>query len=127
MKLADLDPATMMASAELDALVAEWMGWRLEFFPIADCWCDDAGNRRHSVLHWSPSTNPADAGEARRKAKQSSIRFCFAQGFIAEIEGYVSACMLHETDGHGGRAEALATSRALAAAIKAKGKKHADS
>ena len=70
---------------------------------------------------WSPSTNPAHAGEARRKAGVSGVRHDILGGYCCvAIHTYYSAvCFYADTNGHKGKAEALATCRAIVVALQA--------
>ncbi len=142
--LPKIDPATEMPLAELDALIAgpAWMGWEpvIEFGRIVR-WLTDTGNRsvsRGIPSGWHPTTNAAHAGEARRRAddytletvwKRKSKSRPFVQGIQASIylRGYgrfSAQAMPWEVTGSTDdeikeRAEALATCRAILAAIQA--------
>ncbi len=123
MNLHDLDSATLQPSAELDALIAEkWMGWRRgpNIGGRHRCWHGADAVGVYRVSEWSPSTNPAHAGEARRKARSSKIvhahngcRCVINEGEGATTVGY------RETNGDKGKAEALVTCRATIAALQA--------
>jgi len=126
--LSTLDPATLPASAELDALVAEWRGWKRGSnwygTNVADGWIKGP---RTMVFDWSPSTNPAHAGEARREAEYWEIeRTPWVKSWGVYCRVYVDeswftgSCGPEEVNGDKGRAEALATCRAIAAAMKAR-------
>jgi|GEM_PF-6957202 len=128
------DPATVKASAELDALIAgpDWMnyGARLVRESVSSNlgvgYCDRCvvGNRQ-----WSPSTNAAHAGEARRVADLwtlSLLRVGEHSRIVCGLskdgvygEGH---CDLAEVYGDKKLAEALATCRAILAAVQAKHK-----
>jgi hypothetical protein len=133
MNLQDLDPATLMPSAVRDALIArEWMGWTRaantrdmepgEF--VAEngnvwMWVADG------LVTWSPSTNPTHAGEARRKAFSWGLHTDLAEeGSIDAITCWLGdvygLCRVSETDGNVGKAEALATCRAIVAVLQAR-------
>jgi hypothetical protein len=136
MNLHDLDPATLMPSPELDALIAkEWMGWECVpyYHRFVNVATDDGRYYKitdiESVDKWSPSTNPTHAGEARRKVARWEL--CVVRGGDRweepgiECRLYTGAgvgiggAMLAETDGNVGEAEALATFRAIVAALQA--------
>jgi len=133
-----LDPALMKAGAELDAMVAEWMGWE-QSSSNQDCWIEVGTPpdfiHRHFYIHygggepklngdavlWSPSTNPAHAGEARRKAISSEVIHntsipdaCHVVIVDATGGCHFGECSYAETDGDKGLAEALAICRAIA-------------
>lgn len=117
--LRTIDPATVPASPELDALIAEqWMRWN-KATPKDSCWywTDTAGKRLHSHL-WSPSTNPAHAGEARRKAEYSQVIHHNDRTHV-QVDSHFVTVYLTETNGDKGKAEALATCRAIVAVLKA--------
>ena len=138
--LESVDPATLQPGSELDTLIAEkWMGWRRG----GECnryWAPITGTHldySRSISNWSPSTNPAHAGEARRKAEHwlietyKWIRYTdSAQGDAIRVELYPDEkkrfeeewsgdCQLSEINGDKGAAEALATCRAIVAKLKA--------
>ena len=112
MNLQDLDPNTLMPSPELDALIAEkWMGWVSNYRPEPGC---------VFPVCWSLS-NPAHAGEARRKADESEVSHSvsFGQsGCFVTIEGHEGFAPWSDPDDKG-PAEALATCRAIVAAMQA--------
>jgi len=126
-----LDPATLPASAELNALIAEWCEWELIGYNGDDAiWEDNEG-----TIVWNgpfrPSTNPAHAGEARRQACASQVHqegygavMVHIQTSVPPWPGagsyYSGYCDCAETTGDKGKAEALATCRAIAAAAKAR-------
>lgn len=125
-----IDPATVLASPELDALIAEkWMGWKKEPNPDATVfttrWLSPEGCRLPlEANNWSPSTNPAHGGEARRKKKLSRIYDNDENvGVLIEVGKCAGwgQVRCHETnnDNDKGKAEALATCRAIVAALKA--------
>jgi hypothetical protein len=142
MNVKDLDPATLQAGPELDCLIAEkWMGWEWlppyeiqigggpkHDYPRCGCWETPDGRR---FLIWSPSTNPDHAGEARRVADSwvltdvETVRH--ADGIVCHLlvgmAWHSGACSFAETDGDKDRAEALATCRAIAAAMQGQRKK----
>lgn len=110
MKLSNLDPATLMASAEVDAIIHDkWMGRRPETCP--------------------PYSNNADyAGKARRLAKFSDVAHthgsrAITPGCAVAIEccGEMHARWCGYTEVHESEesAEALATARAIIAALQA--------
>jgi hypothetical protein len=118
------DPATAKAGAELDALIAEkWMGWTPKMGP-GGCAVREKGQLPGEFAYWFPSTNPAHAGEARRKAADWTL-FRFREGIGCYIWDRVpgpaqhAACLFTETNGSEELAEALATCRAILAALKA--------
>lgn len=135
MILTDLGPATLPSSAELDALIAEkWMEWSAVCSSgVLLGWHDSEGEYRShmkgNARQWSPSTNPAHAGEARREARAWTLwSFLGADGETAGFQCYVNVggwktfggrCEISETNGDKGRAEALATTRAIVAALQA--------
>lgn len=131
--LLTLDPATLQASPELDALIAEkWMGWHKE--PGFNPWFDKDSSFAHAG-GWSSSTNPANAGEARRKAGRWRLELGMhvtpiaSDGWDLGImcvlwpdgsgRGISASCAFPETDGDKALAEALATTRAIVAAMQA--------
>lgn len=125
--LETLDPAPLKAGAETDALISEWMGWEIETHdgkpPHVHPWGDRG--RWRWLVDWSPSTDPAHAGEAMRKADWSScihVKHRVAAG--VEFGGicYYGTCDYSEVTGDTeeeikGKAQALATCRAIAAAM----------
>ncbi len=137
--LLKIDPATAMPSAELDTLIAKWMGWgRCEMIDgllrrVVNAW-DCGGKRKFAVHHWSPTTNAAHAGEARRRAGRSKLDHSATFNVTGSCRCYISvgsACVgqsvgYHEVAGTDDeiheRAEALATCRAILAAIQARHK-----
>lgn len=128
MNLMAIDVATLQPGLELDALIAEkWMGWE-PCCPVETVlgWHDPvsgeyrSGTQGNSSI-WSPSTNPAHAGEARRKEGDWELFSNPKDGnimcrFHGRHEGF---CSLSETNGDKGKAEALATCRAIVAVLKA--------
>ena len=121
-----IDSATVPASPELDALIAEkWMGWR-KLESLREQVFEEVGGHYHYIHRdWSPSTNPAHAGEARRKADASSLSHsgvaakCVLIGDHAGRGDAFWECGYSETNGDKGKAEALATCRAIVAGLKA--------
>ena len=135
------DPAIAMPSAEIampsakfDVLVADWC--RLEAHAIfGRCQASEPGIRLSRF--WSPTTNAAHAGEARRKVVESEL-LSHGNTISGEMPGIwcniwckgiksQGRCMLSEVTGSTDaeikeRAEALATCRAILAAIQAKHK-----
>ena len=135
MNLLDLDPATLMPSAEYDVKIAtEWMRWQqINGGFYKGKWL--MGDRSvHPSPNWSPTTNVEHAGEARRMADgwaitttQGKVGSRYATvGIYCElfVDGlhYHGRCRLEETNGDPGLAEALATSRAIWAAMGAREK-----
>ncbi len=135
MSLANVDTATLQSGPELDALIAEkWMGWRQDFSFLqtnSKYWRNGAGLCRSSD-QWKPSTNPAHAGEARRKAESwdlhtfncpkpttVSCSLLVSGEWQVSGGGSVGWCKYTETNGDKGRAEALATCRAIVDMLKA--------
>jgi len=141
----DIDPTELQASPELDAWIAtEWMGWEWlppyeiqigggpkREYPRCGAWKRGEGTRDWiSVRYWSPSTTAAHAGEARRKAGEWLLDTLAEGERLVGIQcvirgGYSGECMFREVTGDTdeeirAKAEALATSRAIAAAIKGK-------
>ena len=130
------DPAKAKAGPETDARMAEWMGWRQHF----GLWFDADGPTGYgyteaAMVNWSPSTNPAHAGEARRKADNWDMETFFGgtsgnlvRGVRASIDmGYYGKAYASEVTGGTKEeiialVEALAICRAIGEAIKAKGK-----
>ncbi len=130
--LHDLDPATLQPLAELDALIAEkWMGW------IWDTG-QGVGHRTGWVVelkagnlgrkNWSPFTNPAHAGEARRKAFSWRLQLQYSENDELGIgcrlwadpdTFYDGFCLLGKTNGDKAAAEALATCRVIVAMLQA--------
>lgn len=129
--LKTLDPATATGSPELVALIAEkWMGWetRIQF---GGCCVHIPGVRGFDSGPWSPFTNPAHAGEARRKADSWDIGAIPAyedHECYPGIECLISrdgkhgygACSFAEVNDDEGQAEALAAMRAILAVLKAR-------
>lgn len=124
--LATIDPATMQAGPEFDALIAvKWMGWHS--WRGSPRWHDSMENLVASYSDWSPSTNPAHAGEARRKADTWTLDTTIGPGRPIGIECHFGllegdgsgGCLFSETNGDKGKAEALASTRAIAAAMQA--------
>lgn len=141
MDLNAIDSATVQPSPELDALIAEkWMGWT-QSKSNEDCWCDVGIApdfvHRHFYIHygdgkpelnddailWSPSTNPAHAGEARRKADYWGVKRWYGsdgrERVRADIDKIECFCAFDETNSDKGKTEALATCRAIVEALKA--------
>ena len=115
-----------LSATELNDLIGDkWMGW---WFGPDKRW-HVRDNIVRELQDWFPSTNPAHAGEARRKAADATVRHSLAEGgcFIdlsVEIagvltHGFCGACYYSETNGDKGKAEALATCRAIVAVTKA--------
>jgi len=127
-----IDPTTLPASPELDVLVAEWMGWqRVETIP--DLLHDNqyqvcavtGAISRSGHRSWSPSTNAAHAGEARRKADKWEMWFGYANtgmGIVCRVwrNGHSGIGRSNHSKINGmGQAEALATVRAIAGVARA--------
>ncbi len=121
--LANCDPAAKEAGPEFDVLVAvKRMGWPPysalnKVRCVAGAYAIGADGEP-----FSPSTNPAHAGEARRKAGWSNVHH--ENGGVVVVIGIDGrtghgSCAYSETNGDKGEAEALATCRAIAAAMKA--------
>ncbi len=116
-----INPETVLASPELDALIAEkWMGWTRSSH--GDYWL--TGEDVRTAYTFEPSTNPAHAGEARRKAKWFSVEASPLDGEPLGITCWINrqssgGCWYDETNGDKGKAEALATCRAIVEALKA--------
>ena len=133
------DPAKAEAGPETDARMAEeWMGWRQHF----GLWFDADGPTGYgcteaAMVRWSPSTNPAHAGEARRTADNWDMdTFCggtsenLVQGVRASIDidgkWYYGKAYASEVTAGGRKeeiialVESLAICRACLAAMKAK-------
>lgn len=124
---------------DLDAFLAVEIGWQKETFRSlwhrdtdlsqthAAYWRDENGKivaRADGPNRWSPTTNPAHAGELRRKETYHEVthgRFevCVAIGGRTETEGYAEVAY-SDCEGDRGRAEALAISRACLDALQAK-------
>ena len=127
MDLRPVDLATLQAGPKTDALVAEWMGWERN----GNWWCKDGLRlyeaRPNYAGYWSPSTNHAHAGEARRKATVWTLDITIGPDGPIGIECHLGLfegrgtgrCQWGETNGDEGQAEALATCRAIVAAMKA--------
>ena len=133
--LSTINPATLQAGPELDALIAEkWMGWRVGG-ELNQYWVPIAGSHLDFSRHlnnWHPSTNPAHSGEARRKADDWTLALVccvvsgkgYQLGILCSLWSgeesvcYDGFCVFSETNGNKGEAEALATCRAIAAAMK---------
>ena len=134
-----IDPATLTASLELDALIAgeKWMGWHLSdethwSGPPAHrynykLWLrtDDGttGYNTTSTNGFHPSTNAAHAGQARRKETYHEVthgrwEVCVEIGGKTHTAGYAEVAYT-ETNGDKGKAEALATCRAIVDALQA--------
>ena len=118
-----LDPTTLQAGPEADALVAEWRGWKLvssgnKWSAIQEYWVAPDGSRV-AKNQWSPSTNPAHAGEARREADRCWVQ-SDALRYSVWLGGCWAHCWLEEVNGDKCLAEALATTRAIAEVMKAK-------
>ena len=124
--LNSIDPATIPASLELDALIAgeKWMGWHRDYSlsqTHSEYWRDEK-NLCRPLLQWSPSTNPAHAGEARREADLNGVKhhgLCTVKAFVVANSDLDGHCDYSETNGDKGKAEALATCRAIVEALKA--------
>ena len=127
-----IDP-TPLPGPKTDARIAEeWMGWERN----GNWWCKDGLRlyqaRPHYAGYWSPSTNPAHAGEARRKAEGSYLDHLPSGTCSAYIDGGEHVrCSYSEVTGDTkkeikGRAEALAICRAIDEAMKAKEKNDED-
>ncbi len=111
-----IDPATVPASPELDALIAEkWMGWKKGH---RNAWVGLDGSFRAWRGLWSPSTNLAHAGEVRMKAERWELTG-YTLGVQCDIGTSSSVVCFHETNDDKGKAEALATCRAIVEALKA--------
>lgn len=126
--LLKIDPATAMPSVELDALIAtEWMEWKAGWCALLRVWNngDDCSDWAHAVNQWSPTTNAAHAGEARRRV-DSAMLDNMASGIAScTINGeYYQRCSSSEVTGTDDEikehTEALATCRAILAAIQAR-------
>lgn len=119
--LTTVDPATVKADVELDALIAEkWMGWTSDGL----FWRTDQDVREKT--DWSPSTSLAHSGEALMEANSSNVHHYIGGPVVVEILTtdhwvdvfhYRGQCEYHETNGNKGEAQALATCRAITAAI----------
>ena len=128
--LSTIDPETVLACPALDALIdVEWMG-NSQFVEAENLVPEHAGD------HWeygpdgegpfyigpTYSTDPAHAGEARRKARKKGRRWeltgCML-GVQCDINTFSGVVCSTETNGDEGKAEALATCRAIVAAMKA--------
>ena len=146
--LLTIDPATAMPSAELNALIAtEWIEWYLDSTSL---YWTRGGGMHVEKAYWSPTTNAAHAGEARRHCDKwafdpISVFGTYGIGTQSEawhegsaIVGYTmhvfragkvftGTCLFSEVTGSTDderkeRAEALATCRAILAAIQARHK-----
>ena len=129
--LATVDPGKLQPSPELDALIAEWTepkpkdgdGAIMDISPSG--WWKCIGPRW--IPDKEPSTNPAHAGEARRKAEgydlhtfnapDPTIVSCGIR--VGEEEVYVGGGSFAETNGDKGKAEALGSCRAITCAMRA--------
>lgn len=126
-----IDSATVLASPELDALIdIEWMG-NSQFVQGENLVPEHAGE------HWeygpdgeglfyvgsAYSANPAFAGDARRKADYWGVKRWYGsdgrEGVRADIDKVECFCAFDETHNDKGKAEALATCRAIVEALKA--------
>ena len=128
--------ATLQPGPKLDALVArKWMGWHLS----DTRWTGPKANQ-HSYRVWldgrdsytgydtasdncfAPSTDPAHAGEARRRAKGWDLH-TFNHPSPETVsctirvgdDKYIGWCKYREVNGSQSAAEALATCRAIMA------------
>lgn len=131
--LKTLDPKTTKAGKETDVMVAKWMRWP-RYSALRKTCC--IGHDHSGVIVigsdgqlWSPSTNPTHAGEAMLKAEywRAKTVTSVLNGPSITVEvgdgitnGYAEVFLV-ETGGNKGQAFALATSRAIAEAMKAKG------
>lgn len=124
--LSTIDPETVLASPEFDQYIAEkWMEWYSDSTMLY--WMK-AGGKTVEKTYWQPSIDPAHTGEARREADMSEITHRLL-GVTASISTYPLApggfiwhsCTVaySETNGDKGKAEALATCRAIVAVLKA--------
>jgi len=117
-----VDPATVKASSELNDWIAqEWMKWHLVRHYDSPCWTPEGGPLTgwQFVSDWFPSTNPAHAGEARRKSKWCKI-FAIDDRVAVTIEGSKCEVLYSETNGDKDRAEALAICLAIVATLQAR-------
>lgn len=132
MNLLDIDSATALPSPEWDAVLAEKvMGWEWEPAPYGlriglapeqlqvGTWRTPVGFRNE----WSPTTNPAHAGELRRMAEASDCYHSpvIGPGCFVHVDGFCGKCLYSETNGDKDKAEALAICRAVTAAIQQEG------
>jgi hypothetical protein len=111
-----------MPSDELNALVAkEWMGWRFVTLSTNDPFWQRPDGTRVYPRDWHLSTDPAHAGEARRKCPH--CLWHTPGGVVMELlapHKVTVGCSYSETNGDEGKAEALTIFRAIIAALKAK-------
>ena len=141
-----IDPTTLQAGQETDVMVArDWMEWVEqkdalfsalgEFRRITNFGPRGVviprGNNLWQVA-WGPSTNPAHAGEARRKVSTWHLTgvgdSLVACTIVVDGQPFRGHCECSEVTGNTpeeikGRAEALAICRAIDKAMKAKGGK----
>ncbi len=140
--LATINPARLQPGPELDALIArKWMRWHLS---SENRWAGQPA-MRYSYKLWLvgrsdrptgydttaedgffPSTNSAHAGKARVQADGWNIHTfnspkptTVSCEILVGDEAYLGWCKYQECNGYQSRTEALATCRAIVAALKA--------
>ena len=124
MLLQDLDPATLQASPEVNALICESMGG--QYRPASIPALDGEANFGSGFRPWSPSTNPAHALEVMLEADWWELQFdgqvivCKLRLYSINPMTYRGDVSLISTDNNKGRAVALAIMRAIVAAMQAK-------
>jgi len=127
MNLQDIDPATLQASPEADAMVAEKrMGWETR---IRRGQCEVVRPETCHWSQWSPSTNSARAIEAMLEAENWSLQTIYG---LAERKPVGITCLVRcgnvcgvgrvrytEIKNNVGGALALAITRAIVSAMQA--------
>lgn len=122
-----IDLAQFRSGGALNDLIAkEWLGWHRRSI----AWYNREGRQMHlrisdhwGLRAWSPSTNPTHASEARNHGSHEWTLSAGAKAVSLRlnIDGceYHGVCKFTETNGDKGQTEALATCRAIVAALKA--------